>query len=311
MLEKYIIDLENALCNVISNFPDAILFSGGIDTSLITVLTYRFSKVPLITCFFKESEPRDFKYASMLAKQLGAEHHIKYFTVEDAIYASKETIKLLRIFDPMEIRNSIPIYIGLKFCKDLGFKRIFTGDGADELFAGYSFLYNKSSEYVESWIKEIVNKWFFSSDVIGNSLGLIVEHPYTNEKIIDLALKIPVKYKIARVNKMIYGKYILRRILERYVSKELAWRSKEPIESGSGSIMISKFFSSMISDEEFRELNREVKLRDKEQAYYYKIFKELGYKIIKSSDPSKACIYCGSEVKNNSFCNVCGAYPAI
>jgi len=303
--------LENILCNIISNFPDAILFSGGIDTSLITVLTYRFKRVPLVTCFFRDSEPRDFRYAIMLAKQLGAEHHVRYFTNEDAIYACREVIKVLRVFDPMEIRGSITIYLGLDFCKDLGFKRIFTGDGGDELFAGYSFLYDKSLKYIENWIKGIVNRWSFSSKLIGNSLGLTVEHPYTNEKVVKLALKIPVKYKIARVNGVIYGKYILRRILEKYVSRELAWRSKEPIESGSGSAVLSKFFSSMISDEEFRELNKEVKLRNKEQAYYYKVFRELGYRVIKSSDPSKACRYCGSEIVDDVFCRVCGAYPAI
>ncbi len=303
--------LEHILCNIVSNYPDAILFSGGIDTSLITVLTYKFKRVPLVTCFFKEAEPLDFKYATLLAKQLGAEHHIKYFTVEEAVEATKEVIRILRVFDPMEIRNSITIYLGLKFCRDLGFRRIFTGDGSDELFAGYSFLYNKPKEYIKSWIREIAGRMYFSSKPIGEALDLIVEQPYISREVIDLALEIPVGYKVARVDNVVYGKYILRRILEKYVPKDIAWRSKEPIEYGSGSTKLREIFSQMINDNEFKNLCHEVKLRDKEQAYYYKVFKSLGYRIIRAKNSSKRCRYCGSEVSNSVFCRVCGAYPAI
>jgi len=310
-LEGVLRELEDRLLNVLEGPMDAILFSGGIDTSLLAVLAYRRRRVPLVTCVYKDADPPDLCYAVMLAKRLGAEHHIKYFGIEEAVEAAREVIRILRVFDPMEVRNSVVIYIGLRFCRDLGFEVVATGDGGDELFAGYSFLYDKPEDEVEMWIRNIVGRWSFSSVPIGRQLGVRVVQPYTHPEVVDLALRIPVKLKIARVDGRIYGKYVMRLLLERYAPRELAWRSKDPIEVGSGATRLSGVFAEMVTEEEFRSLSREVKLRDREQAYYYKVFRSLGYRVEPARDPSRACAYCGAEVAHGGFCRVCGAYPAL
>jgi len=307
---NYADKLEDAILNAISDDGEAILFSGGIDTTLIAVLAYKIRKLPLITVIFKETSPPDLKYSMLIAKHLGAEHHIKFFDINEAVSAAKEVIKILKVFDPVEIRNSISIYIGLRFCKNLGYKCVLTGDGGDELFAGYSFLYSKSREEVENWIKSVIRTWEFSSLKIGKYLKILVKQPFTNHNVINIALKIPISLKIARYRGRIYGKYILRKILEKYVPYAVAWRNKDPIEFGSGSTHLRNIFSKWVSEDEYDAFSKEVKLRDKEQAFYYKLFKSLGYVIRPAKNPLKACKYCGSEVENK-FCRICGAYPAI
>jgi asparagine synthase (glutamine-hydrolysing) len=51
-------------------------------------------------------------------------------------------MKVIKTFDPMEIRNSAAVYIGMREAKKDGNSTILTGDACDELFAGYSFLFN-------------------------------------------------------------------------------------------------------------------------------------------------------------------------
>ena len=259
---------------------------------------------------FKETDAPDLYFSTLVAKYLGAEHHIKYFGVDEAIRAAHNTVMILNVFDPMEIRNSIPIYLGLDFCKRMGYHVVMTGDGGDELFAGYSFLLEKSLREIDEWIQNIVKTWFFSSDKLAESLEMAVRQPYTSEDVVKLALRIPIQYKVLKKNNTVIGKYVLRKIAEKYLPKEVAWRSKDPIEVGSGANILSTVFSQMVSDEEFNNLSKEVKLRNKEQAFYFKIFKALGRKVPKAKNASSACKYCGAEV-SNKFCKVCGAYPAI
>ena len=56
------------------------------------------------------------------------------------LHAINETIKILKVFNDIEIRNSIVMYLSYtKSKKCEGHTSIITGDGADELFAGYNF----------------------------------------------------------------------------------------------------------------------------------------------------------------------------
>jgi len=292
------------------SMADAILFSGGIDTSVLAALTYRYSKIPLVTIVFKEAFSSDLQFSTMVAKHLGAEQHIKYFEVDEAVQAAHKVIRILEVFDPMEIRNSIPIYIGLEFCKKMGYHVVMTGDGSDELFAGYSFLFEKSLREIDEWIQNIVKTWSFSSSKLAKSLKIVVRQPYTSEDVVKLALRIPIQYKVLKKNNAVIGKYVLRKIAEKYLPKEVAWRSKDPIEVGSGANILSTIFAQMVSDEELNKLSKEVKLRNKEQAFYFKIFKTFGCDIPKAKNTSNACKYCGAEI-SNKFCRICGAYPAI
>ncbi|MHA1593590.1 MAG: asparagine synthase C-terminal domain-containing protein [Candidatus Baldrarchaeia archaeon] len=301
--------LISALKSFMAENPvDAILFSGGIDTSLLASIAYQLSKPALITVIFKDAHAPDLHFSTLAAKTLGAEHHIKFFDLNEAIRAARKTIYILRTFDPVEIRNSIPILIGLEFAKKLGFRTIMTGDGGDELFAGYSFLLKMQPQEVETWIQKTVKTWSFSSNTLAKALGLTIVQPFTNKTVVNTALKIPINLKISKLNNKTIGKFILRKILESTLSPEIAWRNKDPIELGSGTSSLPQILNHMISDEEFRQLSKEVKLRSKEQALYFKIFKSLGLKIPKAKN-STPCKYCGAPTSNN-FCKTCGAYPA-
>jgi asparagine synthase (glutamine-hydrolysing) len=208
----------------------------------------------------------------------------------------------------MEIRNDITIYIGLKYLKELGVKSVLTGDGADELFAGYSFMFELEPQDVDTWICDGVECWSFSAKPIGENLGLRVFQPFLDERIIDLALKIPAEFKIAKHNGVTHGKYILRKTFEEMLSSEVVWRSKCPIETGSGSTNLSKIFH--VEMEEFNELSKIVPLDSQEQAYYFKIYRETISEIPPLNDDEKTCPRCGGGVPmNKKYCKICGVYP--
>jgi len=64
--------------------------------------------------------------------------------------AIKGTIKILKNFNDIEIRNSIVSYIYLNALKKKNVTKIITGDGADEIFAGYNFLVKKDHDELQN-----------------------------------------------------------------------------------------------------------------------------------------------------------------
>jgi asparagine synthase (glutamine-hydrolysing) len=127
-------------------------------------------------------------------------------------------------------------------------------------------------------------------------------------RIVELALRIPSKFKIAEYNGMTYGKYILRRAFENLLPTEVVWRPKDPIEVGSGSIELSRMFQ--VTSEEFSKLSKMIHLNDPEQAYYFKIYLETFGAIPKPKQREKTCPRCGAGVQvNGGYCKTCGAYP--
>ncbi len=196
----------------------------------------------------------------------------------------------------------------MNYLRELGAKSVITGDGGDELFAGYSFLFNLKPREIDRWVEDITKKWFFAAKPIGESLGLKVLQPFLDKKIVNLALRIPAELKVAKLDGKVYGKYILRKAFERFLPAEVVWRGKHPIETGSGSTKLSEIFK--VSAEEFRELSKIVNLSSQEQAYYFKIYLEVVGEIPKPKNGERACPKCGAGVPiNGRYCRVCGAYP--
>ncbi|MCS7097502.1 MAG: asparagine synthase-related protein [Candidatus Methanomethyliaceae archaeon] len=293
--------LMELLMNSIKSFQaEAILFSGGIDSSLIAILTSKIRPVIYVTAIFNTGN--DEKYSFILSKKLGVPCVVVRYDIEEAIDASREIVRTFRTFDHVEIRNDITLYIALKKCKEMGIRKVMTGDGGDELFAGYDFMVRMEEHQLEKYINEFYGQWFFSSSLIGRELGIEVYHPFLREEIINFARSLPYEWKVKRP----YGKWILRKLLDAMGFPEIAWRNKEPIEMGSGSSIITQIFLKMLGEEaekiEKEALKDGVKFWSKEQIYFYKLFKEM------FGPPPRAengCPYCGSPLSQYK-CKYCG-----
>jgi len=97
---------------------------------------------------------------------------------------------------------------------------------------------------------------------------------------------------------------------------EVIWRVKTPIEFGTGTAVLPIILDVSISDGEFeRKVSKyleedKVALRDKEELFYYEIYRSiLGIPGIDESY-GRTCPKCRSNIRPEvSYCRTCGAFP--
>ncbi len=120
---------------LVADVPVGAFLSGGTDSSGTTALMAKASANP-IHCFtigFEDSRFDETRYARMVAERYGARHEIEVATGDDL-----ESVHLLAgIFDePFGDSSALPTYLLARLAARK-VKVALSGDGGDELFAGY------------------------------------------------------------------------------------------------------------------------------------------------------------------------------
>jgi len=310
-ISKNLYKILEESCN--SCTSNLISLSGGLDSSIIAYFLKQ-RKPKTIAIIAEDFVSTDLTYCQMISKEMQLPlsiYNVKTATILEAI---EETIKILKNFNDIEIRNNVVMYLAIKWAKENDESSIITGDGADELFAGYNFLINKPEKELEDEIKRVCSVMHFPTQKIGKALGVNVESPFLNEAVIEFAKKIPANLKVKNENEKRHGKWILRKTFEKYIPKQIAWREKSPMQDGSGTAGLTNLFNSIIEEVVFvekklvTEKEDNVIIRSRESMHYYEIFKKLfGSPVDK--DTKNICPYCKHKVENSKFCRMCGAFP--
>lgn len=290
---------------------DSIVLSGGIDSSLLAAQASKIRQITGVTMVLDGAEAPDRYYSRIVAEKLGIRHLLETYTLEEATDAARKIVGIMKTFDHIEIRNDITVYLAMKRCRDEELTNIITGDGGDELFAGYDYMVKMNEEELNAYIADLTRKWSFPASDLGRALGVRVIQPYIQDEVVDFALKLPAEFRVHRIDDRVYGKWILRSMLDALSLKEIALRTKNPIEVGSGSTGLSKYFLDSIGDEakeiEAKALDENVRFWSIEQAYFYKIYREVVGKVPRPAEGEEACPLCGAPIPSNKIaCTACG-----
>ena len=310
--------LRQLLARVVKNYGgDSILLSGGLDTSIIAELASKTNPhLQAFTVLLKDFPSPDRHYSKLVSSKLGIGQDLIEASLDDVESALPEVIKVLRSFDPMEIRNSTAIFLGLQRAKSEGYSRVLTGDAADELFAGYNFATKLPKMEALPKLHHLWEVMHFSSIPLAESFEIKTLLPFLDDEVRKFATsELPFEFLVRTKDDEIFGKFILRIAFEDLLPSEIVWRKKTPIEYGSGTTVLSQIYSGKIDGSEFEEKKRRyletdhVRLRDPEQLHYYEIYrKEFG--VITSDQTRRICPACTSNLPERAnFCTTCGEFP--
>lgn len=297
ILEELRLRLKEALRR---NAAQALLFSGGLDSS---VLAYLSSPGIHALSVRLEEYGEDFRYARMLSQKLGFQLHLRKVSVEEALETIPEVIRIRRSFDPA-LPNDLALYFTLKLAKEKGFETVITGDGADELFAGYSYMFDLN---LERYLPKLAERMNFSAGEMGLHLGIKVKHPFLDDEFVSFALSIKPDLKVREEGGKRHVKWILRKAFEPFLPQEIVWQDKRPIEMGSGFAKLRGIIASKISEEEFTNMKYPIKFLSKDHPFYYRIYRQVVGEIPPPKPGEEKCPGCGAGIKASSFhCRICG-----
>ncbi|MDQ3919558.1 MAG: asparagine synthase (glutamine-hydrolyzing) [Acidobacteriota bacterium] len=127
---------ESVRMRLIADVPLGAFLSGGVDSAAVVGLMARASNRPVKTFSigFNEDSYDELRYARVAAREFGTEHH--EFVVTPEICSVVD--ELVWHFDePFADSSAIPTYVVSKMARE-HVKVVLSGDGGDELFAGYT-----------------------------------------------------------------------------------------------------------------------------------------------------------------------------
>jgi asparagine synthase (glutamine-hydrolysing) len=143
---------------LISDVPVGAFLSGGIDSTSVVASMALQSPAPVKTFSIGFEEPgfNELSLAAALAKKYGTEHHQMIVRPDSVDLVSR----LVRHFDePFGDSSAIPTYLVSEFAARY-VKVALTGDGGDELFAGYESFLDiqrlRLLDYVPSAVRAVI-----------------------------------------------------------------------------------------------------------------------------------------------------------
>ncbi|MCX7946077.1 MAG: N-acetylglutaminylglutamine amidotransferase [Hydrogenophilus sp.] len=125
----------------IADVKVGVLLSGGLDSSLIVALAYAAGASDLMTFsigFEDSPEERgdEFEYSDAVARFFGTRHHRYRISNEEVLARLSEAISAMA--EPLASQDAASFYLLAERVRE-SVKVVQTGQGADELFAGYSW----------------------------------------------------------------------------------------------------------------------------------------------------------------------------
>lgn len=269
--------LRNSIRRRISSEIFGSWLSGGLDSSTIAALAKPMIKT-LHTFSGGLKNAPDLKFAKETADFIGSIHHEMIIKIPEVVKVLPEIIYHLESFDALLVRSSIVNYFVSRLASDY-VGEVFSGEGGDELFAGYNYLKSIPLEKLDNELinltKHLHNTALQRVDRSATAHGCTAHVVFVDSELFDFAMGIPVKYKL----KDGIEKWILRKSINGLLPDSVLTRTKAKFWEGAGiGELISEQASAKITDHDFKK-DRYLKngwvLNTKEELFYYRIFREV------------------------------------
>jgi len=211
--------------------PCAIAFSGGLDSSLIAALC---PEAELYSVGMVGSH--DILQTKKAAQFLGMEDklHLQELTVDDIVTALPDVIRAIESAQVQMVSIAMPLFFASKNAHYDGLRVMLSGQGADELFAGYKRYELLEPEELENALHcdldNISKNNLERDDAVTMANAMELRVPYLDREVVELSFRIAPELKI----KNGVRKHILRLVAGRLIPSELAFKEKKAAQYSSG-----------------------------------------------------------------------------
>lgn len=271
-----------------ADIPAAIMFSGGIDSTLLAHYARQVSPgTP--GYILGASGARDLEYAHNYADQTGFDLRTIPFSPyqADTFALMGDVVETVESFEPSVVRGSLCSYLVSRQIHADGYRVALCGEGADELFAGYPVLEyvfslgNAEARRVRTQNISLMHKSVLQRvDRCSMRFALEAREPFLDLSVAEYALRLDATALVHTVHGKPRGKAPLRSLYDLYpdeLPKMIRDREKVGFDEGAGLIEGGPdsawlgLFEDAVSDHEFIEGQKEFSnfgIRSKEELFY-------------------------------------------
>jgi asparagine synthase (glutamine-hydrolysing) len=259
-----------------------IIFSGGIDSVLVAKITKEL--VPNVTCYTSGiAGSDDIKFSKIIADELDLDLKINELDIKDIENMLPNILNIIETTNTTQAEVSIPIYGALKLAAKDGLRVVFTGQGADELFAGYPWYVQIFAKYGTQKLREymiqdlllLYKETLEREDKLAMSNSIEMREPFLDSDVVRTATNIDLNLNLANKND-IFGKRVHRELaIQVGIPKYIAYREKQAAQHGAGihgilSNIAEKngFTKKMITREYIENISKREKLGSSERYGY-------------------------------------------
>ncbi|HEX6203066.1 MAG TPA: asparagine synthase B [Thermoanaerobaculia bacterium] len=234
------------MCDV----PYGVLLSGGLDSSLVAATAARFAHGRVESGGREEAwwprlhtfavglpESPDLAAARRVAAAIGSVHHEVRYTVEEGLDALSDVVYHLETYDVTTLRAATPMFLMARRIKAMGVKMVLSGEGADEVFAGYLYFHKApgARQLHEETVRklDLLHKYdLLRANKAMAAWGVEARVPFLDRGLLDVAMGLDPAAKLVPPGGI--EKALLRRAFEGVLPSEILWRQKEQFSDGVG-----------------------------------------------------------------------------
>ncbi len=270
------------------NLKFATLFSGGIDSTLVAHYARQLG-ADAAGYFLGGPDAADFPFAAEFAERNNFDLRIVPFDAEseDVFGSIDDVVECLESFEPGDVRGAVCSYVLTRRMRDDGYRVALCGDGADELFCGYSVLeqaFAKDSVlggHIRDECMALMHRTCLQRvDRCSMRFQIETREPFLDPSVARYALGLDASSLVDCSGSAPVGKIALRNLYDLdpgRLPEQIRNRRKVPLDEGAGlapdaagSSWLARF-DAAISDDELRDGAREFAAFDiatKEELYY-------------------------------------------
>ena len=245
-VDSYCALLKAAVEKRLSNVKRvAALVSGGVDSCLIAKLVSDMSamrgiEVTIYTAGVEGAT--DIEYAERFAQELGLKHKVRRLSQDEIESYIPKVAAAVEERDFVQIEAGIGIYAAVEMASQDGLKVIFSGQGPDELWGGYTWYPQVIAK--DGYDGLLQNMWgdleradvetFDRENRIAMAHGVEKVFPYADIEVVKLAMSVSPHLKITSAEDRV-GKHPHREAAKRLgLPAQYADRSKDAAQHGTG-----------------------------------------------------------------------------
>lgn len=226
------------------DLPFAVLFSGGIDSTLIAHYAHAV-RLEAPGYFLGGPEAPDYPFAARYAERVGLDlRHVAMDVATSDLDRIGQVVDALETFEPAAIRDSYSTYALSQRIHADGLRVALSGEGADELFAGYAPLEVAFADSHAAGVQvrdQLLGNMHRTNlqrlDRCGMRFELEIREPFLDRAVVDHALRLSADALVETVAGQARGKAPLRALYALdpdLAASGIAERLKTPMNEGVG-----------------------------------------------------------------------------